>query len=201
MKEVRRLRLEKGWNQNELAFHAELAASVISLVETGRRDPNATTLRKLAEALGVEIPDLFERSDSPKAQAPSPEPEQGRRSPVPARHAGTFEGVLETYGSLRDRILQFDELPPEERKEVYQLTTGLRQLVLDSKDALPKPGAALLLDALTHAVLFFIGIYELEWERSSNEAAPPEPAELEAAKRSREEMKEELKAATERISA
>lgn len=73
MKEVRRFRLEKGWNQNELAFHADLAPSVISLVETGRREPNATTLRKLADALGVDIPDLFERGDSPKASASSPE--------------------------------------------------------------------------------------------------------------------------------
>jgi transcriptional regulator with XRE-family HTH domain len=70
MEEVRRLRLEKGWNQNELAFHADLAPSVISLVETGSRDPNATTLRKLARALGVEIPDLFGRTKAPKATAP-----------------------------------------------------------------------------------------------------------------------------------
>jgi transcriptional regulator with XRE-family HTH domain len=59
MDEVRRLRLEKGWSQNELAFYAHTAPSVISLIETGKRDPNATTLRKLAEALGVEIPELF----------------------------------------------------------------------------------------------------------------------------------------------
>jgi transcriptional regulator with XRE-family HTH domain len=70
MEEVRRLRQEKGWNQNELAFHADLAPSVISLLETGKREPNATTLRKLAKALGVEIPDLFERADSPKTAAP-----------------------------------------------------------------------------------------------------------------------------------
>ncbi len=77
MEEVRRLRLEKGWNQNELAFHADLAPSVISLVETGRREPNAATLRKLANALGVEIPDLFRRPEAPKVEAPhSPEPEK-----------------------------------------------------------------------------------------------------------------------------
>lgn len=68
MDEVRRLRLEKGWSQNELAYHAKLAPSVISLIETGKRDPNATTLRKLADALDVRIPDLFEDSDSGKAQ-------------------------------------------------------------------------------------------------------------------------------------
>jgi len=66
--EVRRLRLEKGWSQNELAYHAKLAPSVISLIETGKRDPNATTLRKLAGALEVRIPDLFEESGSGKAQ-------------------------------------------------------------------------------------------------------------------------------------
>jgi hypothetical protein len=88
-------------------------------------------------------------------------------------------------------------MPPEEKEEVFQLTTGLRQLVSDNKDVFPKPDAALMHDALTHAVLSFIGVYELEWERSSNEAASPEPAKLEAVKRRREEMK----AATERISA
>lgn len=67
MDEVRRLRLEKGWSQNELAYHAKLAPSVISLIETGKRDPNATTLRKLAGALEVRIPDLFEDSGSGKA--------------------------------------------------------------------------------------------------------------------------------------
>lgn len=67
---VRQLRLEKGWNQNELAFHADLAPSVISQIETGKREPSATTLHKLADALGVDIPDLFERFDSPKDRSP-----------------------------------------------------------------------------------------------------------------------------------
>jgi transcriptional regulator with XRE-family HTH domain len=72
MYKVRQLRLEKGWNQNELAFHADLAPSVISQIETGKREPSATTLRKLSDALGVDIPDLFERENFPKAQAPPP---------------------------------------------------------------------------------------------------------------------------------
>ena len=76
MDEVRRLRLQKGWSQNELAYHAKLAPSVISLIETGKREPNATTLRKLASALEVRIPDLFEESGPGKAQSPLPEAEQ-----------------------------------------------------------------------------------------------------------------------------
>jgi transcriptional regulator with XRE-family HTH domain len=82
MYEVRRLRLEKEWNQNELAFHADLAPSVISQIETGKREPSATTLRKLADALGVDIPDLF----SPKAPAPT-SPQPAAEAPGEERHA------------------------------------------------------------------------------------------------------------------
>jgi len=67
MQEVRRLRQEKDWGQKELAFHANLAQSVISEIETGKRSPSARTLRKLAVALEVEVADLF-----PKGQAPLP---------------------------------------------------------------------------------------------------------------------------------
>jgi transcriptional regulator with XRE-family HTH domain len=59
MEEVRRLRQERGWTQTELAFYSGLAPSVISQIETGKRDPSASTLRKLAKALGVEVRDLF----------------------------------------------------------------------------------------------------------------------------------------------
>ena len=82
MRKVRRLRQERGWNQTELAFHAELAPSVISQIETGKRDPSAATLRKLADALDVGVPDLFERWQDLKAQAPlpfdTPEDEEAR---------------------------------------------------------------------------------------------------------------------------
>lgn len=70
MKQVRRLRQAKRWKQRDLAYHADLATSVISQIENGRRDPSMSTLRKLAQALEVDIPDLFDRIDSPKAQAP-----------------------------------------------------------------------------------------------------------------------------------
>lgn len=67
MMEVRRLRQARGWNQTELAYHSGLAPSVISQIENGKRDPSAGTLKKLAKALEVDVPDLF-----PKGQAPLP---------------------------------------------------------------------------------------------------------------------------------
>ncbi len=64
---IRRLRDEKGWNQTELGFHADTSPSIISLIENGKRNPSTATLVKIAEALGVEVVDLF-----PKAQSPLP---------------------------------------------------------------------------------------------------------------------------------
>jgi transcriptional regulator with XRE-family HTH domain len=80
--EVKRLRQEREWNQTELAYHAGLAPSVISQIENGKRDPTARTLRKLAEALSVEVADLFPK----KAQAPLPldGPVGGAGDPVEA---------------------------------------------------------------------------------------------------------------------
>jgi transcriptional regulator with XRE-family HTH domain len=78
MQEVRRLRQSKGWNQTELAYHAGLAPSVISQIETGKRDPTAGTLKKLAKALGVDVPDLF-----PKAQSPLPDFDDRQRRDYP----------------------------------------------------------------------------------------------------------------------
>jgi transcriptional regulator with XRE-family HTH domain len=66
---IRRLRDEKGWNQTELGFRADTSPSIISLIENGKRNPSTATLAKIAEALGVEVVDLF-----PKGRRSSPEP-------------------------------------------------------------------------------------------------------------------------------
>jgi transcriptional regulator with XRE-family HTH domain len=56
---IRRLREDKGWNQTELGFHADMSPSIISLIENGKRNPSTSTLAKIADALGVEVVDLF----------------------------------------------------------------------------------------------------------------------------------------------
>jgi transcriptional regulator with XRE-family HTH domain len=66
---IRMLREEKGWNQTELGFRASASPSIISLIENGKRNPSTATLAKIAEALGVEVVDLF-----PKGRRLSLEP-------------------------------------------------------------------------------------------------------------------------------
>ena len=50
---LRRLRAEKGWTQEELAFRAKVDRSYISQLETGVYSASVTMLGKLAKALEV----------------------------------------------------------------------------------------------------------------------------------------------------
>lgn len=51
---VRRLRLERGLSQEELAFAADMKRSYLSDLERGTRNPSVRALERLADALGVE---------------------------------------------------------------------------------------------------------------------------------------------------
>jgi len=73
--EIRRRREAKGWSQAKVAGLAGMGVSGVSQIETGVRNPSAVTLQKLAQALQVDVADLF-----PKGQAPLPlEENQGQR--------------------------------------------------------------------------------------------------------------------------
>ena len=59
-KNLRRLRREKGWTQEELANEIGIEISQISRIERGLINTTLLTLVKIAEALRVEIEILFE---------------------------------------------------------------------------------------------------------------------------------------------
>ena len=65
--EIRRAREARGWSQAKLAAGADMGVSGISQIETGARNPSVVTLSKIADALGIEVVDLF-----PKPQTPQP---------------------------------------------------------------------------------------------------------------------------------
>jgi transcriptional regulator with XRE-family HTH domain len=69
----RRLREERqfrGWSQRDLARETGVNTDTISGIETGQHEPRPSTLRKLAEGLGIEVRDLFMEPALPKAEAP-----------------------------------------------------------------------------------------------------------------------------------
>lgn len=70
MRELAKVRRSKGFSQRALGRAAGVSPSTVYELESGRRIANPSTLSKLAKALDVEIVDLLEAADRPKATAP-----------------------------------------------------------------------------------------------------------------------------------
>ena len=57
---VQRIRRQRSWSQEELAFQSGLHRTYISGIERGARNPTVRVLAQLAEALGVKAAALLE---------------------------------------------------------------------------------------------------------------------------------------------
>src|SRR5687768_8177442 len=72
LRELREIRLRRGLSQADLSAMTGVAEFTISQIESGKRaNPRPSTLRKLAQGLGVEVTDLYGELDSPLGVAPS----------------------------------------------------------------------------------------------------------------------------------
>jgi transcriptional regulator with XRE-family HTH domain len=109
--EIRRLREERGWSQAKLGVLSGTGPSGISQIETGRRNPSAATLQRIAEALGVGIADLF-----PKGQAPLPDFEVERRE---SDMLPTMEPVYTAFEALGQVLAGCWEADLEEWNEKF----------------------------------------------------------------------------------
>jgi transcriptional regulator with XRE-family HTH domain len=160
-RQVKRLREAKGWSQTRLAVEAEMSVSGISMIENGHRNLSTVSLAKLADALGVEVRDLF-----PLEQAPLPDFED-------QEGFDAWVWTLEHYKSLRAPISNFEKLDSQERHrifaETWELFQPLRE-VYDPADSDLAWEVGLLLDALYQALLRMISVYELEEERGAASA-------------------------------
>ena len=67
---IRETRAGQGLSLEQLARLTGISAPALSLIETGKRDPRLTTLKRIADALRVAPATLI--ADGPGAAAPSP---------------------------------------------------------------------------------------------------------------------------------
>lgn len=98
---IRKLRLEKSLTQKELGQAMELAESTISLYEAGKREPDITTLIRLAHFFSVSIDYILYLTDDP--------------TPAKERSAGMVQG---------DR--SYDDLTPEQIEKIKSYEAFLR---------------------------------------------------------------------------
>ena len=54
------LRTKKGWSQRDLAFECGKEPQSIERIENGKSNPTAFYLKEVADALGVQVKDLFD---------------------------------------------------------------------------------------------------------------------------------------------
>jgi transcriptional regulator with XRE-family HTH domain len=124
--EIKRLRTEKGWSQAQLAVYSETSQPTVNQIETGKRNPSTETLAKLARALGVEVMDLF-----PKSQTPQPSLEDAAQSAaLQEDFAVLFQGLARRAQGIVEQSLR--EGPSEalsrELTEYYAETAALHRI-------------------------------------------------------------------------
>jgi transcriptional regulator with XRE-family HTH domain len=86
---LREFRRQKGWSQKDLADASGVGQDTISGIERGQHEPRPSTLRKLAEALDVEVADFFREPAVPLGEAPGAGPPRVSRE----RLQEHFDGV------------------------------------------------------------------------------------------------------------
>lgn len=59
MNQVKKLRVQKGLKQKDIAFQTGLSKASISLYESGKSKPSINSAFKIAEVLGVTVDELF----------------------------------------------------------------------------------------------------------------------------------------------
>jgi len=69
MSRIREVREAKGIRKEELAAMSGLSFSLVSSVERGDHTPSLKNSRRLAEALGVSVDDLFPPAESAEVGA------------------------------------------------------------------------------------------------------------------------------------
>lgn len=59
-RKIRKLRLSKGWSQEELSFRSGFHRTYIGMIERAERNISLKNIKKLADTFKISIKDFFE---------------------------------------------------------------------------------------------------------------------------------------------
>lgn len=101
---VRSLRKERGWTLEQAAQAAGMARSTMSKIENGQMSPTYEALKKLAEGLGISVPQLF---TPPRGGAPAGRLTTTRSGEGEGHPTATYEHELLAGGLVRKTMLPY----------------------------------------------------------------------------------------------
>ncbi len=97
---IKKVREAKGLTQKEVALSLKMDASQYSRIENGKTDPSFTIVTKIAKALGVTLPELFNADE-------------------------IFTDVHSADKTLMEKIKVIEQLDEQERNSIYNIIDGL----------------------------------------------------------------------------
>lgn len=93
---LRSLREEKGYSQKEVALALNVAPNTYNQWETGKREPDYTTLQRIADFFRVSTDYLLGRDETKTAPAGTP-----AEAPAPSREQ-MIEDIIRFYREMSD---------------------------------------------------------------------------------------------------
>ena len=134
---IRRLRLQRGLTQEELANRCELSKSFISLLERDLTSPSLDTLSDLLETLGSDLPTFFREQDEKLVFGAEdifvkedPEGMKGLiKWLIPSAQKNQMEPILVALGPGGET----DEDDPHEGEEFGYVLSGTIKIVLGDR--------------------------------------------------------------------
>ena len=134
---LRRLRLQRGLTQEELADRCELSKSFISLLERDLTSPSLDTLSDLLETLGSDLPTFFAEADEKLVFGDQdifvkedPEGLKGQiKWLIPSAQKNRMEPILVELGPGGET----DESGPHEGEEFGYVLSGTLRIVLGDR--------------------------------------------------------------------